>query len=155
MFKIITQKNIPILAGALIVYAQYSGHIIHFSACTSLSQNHIIDSSFTILYNNPMATEQSVLLKLIRQSQFDTVEDIAWDDIDLDALYEDAKQQTVLGLIASLIPEKHSNDTWRKAQFRQGASYIRYRSTQGSVKEFYPPNHRIVSLHTPQPHIAS
>ena len=46
MFKIIPPKeqvlkNIPILAGVLIVYAQYSGHIIHFSACTTPSQNHI------------------------------------------------------------------------------------------------------------------
>lgn len=108
-----------------------------------------------ILYNPPLPTEQSVLLKLIRQSKFDTVEDIAWDEIDLDALYEEASQQAVLGLIAPLIPEAYSNDTWRKAQLQQEASYIRYRSTQGSVKDFYPPNHRIVSLHTPQPHKAA
>ena len=75
-----------------------------------------------ILYNNPMTTEQSVLLKLIRQSQFDTIEDIAWDDIDLDALYEEASQQAVLGLIAPLIPEAYSNDTWRRARLRQEAS---------------------------------
>ena len=45
MFKIIPPKeqvlkNIPILAGILMVYAQYAGHIIHFSACTAPSQNH-------------------------------------------------------------------------------------------------------------------
>ena len=79
-----------------------------------------------ILYNYPMTTEQSVLLNLIRQSQFDTVEDIAWDEFDLDALYEEASQQAVLGLIAPLIPEAYSNDTWRKAQLQQEASYIRY-----------------------------
>ena len=82
-----------------------------------------------------MTTEQSVLLKLIRQSQFDTIEDIAWDDIDLDELYEEANQQAVLGLIAPLIPEAYSNDTWRKAQFQQEASYIRYCYAQDELKK--------------------
>lgn len=82
-----------------------------------------------------MTTEQSVLLKLIRQSQFDTVEDIAWNEIDLDALYEEAIQQAVLGLIAPLIPEAYSNDTWRKAQLQQEASYIRYCFAQDELKK--------------------
>ena len=82
-----------------------------------------------------MTTEQSVLLKLIRQSQFDTVEDITWDNIDLDELYEEASQQAVLGLIAPLIPVAYSNDTWRKAQLQQEASYIRYCFAQDELKK--------------------
>ena len=87
-----------------------------------------------ILYNIFMTTEQSVLLKLIRQSQFDTIEDIAWDDINIDALYEEANQQAVLGLIAPLIPPDHSTDKWHRAQLQQESHYIRYCHAQDDLK---------------------
>lgn len=51
-----------------------------------------------------MDKEQTVLLSLVKQSQFGHSDTISFDDVDLDLLYEEALQQSVLGLIASVIP---------------------------------------------------
>ena len=69
-----------------------------------------------------MTIEQSALLQLIKQSQFDIPADIDWATINMQALYEEASQQAVLGLVAPLIPAEYSNDTWRRARLRQEAS---------------------------------
>ena len=77
---------------------------------------------------------QSVLLDLIKQSQFGIKEPICFADIDIDELYCEAKQQTVLSLIAAEIPDELSNTKWFQAKLRQKAAYIKYCSFQNDLK---------------------
>ena len=81
-----------------------------------------------------MTREETALLQLIRKSQFDTPIDFSWDDIDMSKLYKDASHQSVLGLIAPLIPAEYSDDTWRKAQFQQESAYVRHCGAQDELK---------------------
>ena len=92
------------------------------------------------MYNIPMTTEQSALLKLISQSQFGIPADIDWDTIDTDALYKEASLQAVLGLIAPLIPEDHADDKWKTATLQQESNYIRYCFTQDELKNILDSN---------------
>lgn len=82
-----------------------------------------------------MTREETALLQLIRNSQFDSPIDFSWDDIDMSKLYKEASQQSVLGLIAPLIPTEYSNDNWRKAQLNQESSYIKYCYAQDELKQ--------------------
>ena len=87
-----------------------------------------------------MTTEQSVLLKLISQSQFGIPADIDWDTLDTDALYKEASLQAVLGLIAPLIPEDLADDKWKTATLQQESNYIRYCFTQDELKNILDSN---------------
>ena len=86
------------------------------------------------MYYSVMNKEQNVLLSLIKQSQFGQSEAISFDNVDMDALYNEAEQQSVLGLAASEIPEKYSNPKWYKARYRRKASYFLYCDDQDELK---------------------
>lgn len=81
-----------------------------------------------------MNKEQSLLLELIKKSQFGSSEQICWDDVDMQVLYEEAKQQAVLGLVAYEIPEEFLNSNWQEVKYRSQASYIRYCYAQDELK---------------------
>ena len=56
-------------------------------------------------------------------------------DVLLDALYEEASVQAVLGLIAPELPIAYSEkEKWKEAQYRQMASYIRYCHSEDELK---------------------
>ena len=82
-----------------------------------------------------MNKEQSVLLSLIKQSQFGPSEAISFTDVDMDALFNEASQQSVLGLAASEIPEEYINPKWYKARYRRKASYLIYCDDQDKLKK--------------------
>lgn len=82
-----------------------------------------------------MNKEQSVLLSLIKQSQFGLSETIGFADVDMDALFKEAEQQSVLGLAASEIPEEYVNPKWYKARYRRKASYFLYCDEQDALKK--------------------
>ena len=82
-----------------------------------------------------MNKEQSVLLSLIKQSQFGPSEAISFTDVDMDALFNEASQQSVLGLAASEIPEEYINPKWYKARYRRKASYLLYCNEQDELKK--------------------
>ena len=81
-----------------------------------------------------MNKEQSVLLSLIKQSQFGPSEAISFNDVDMDALFVEASQQSVLGLVASEIPEEYITPKWYKARYRRKASYFLYCDEQDELK---------------------
>lgn len=81
-----------------------------------------------------MNIEEQTLLSLIKKSQFGIEDNINWDSVDLDALYNEASVQSVLGLISSLLPLEYSNPKWIEAQYRQKSSYIRYCHSQDELK---------------------
>ena len=87
------------------------------------------------MYYFVMNREQSVLLSLIKQSQFGQSEAISFDNVDMDALYNEAEQQSVLGLAASEIPEELINPKWYKARYRRKASYFLYCDVQDELKK--------------------
>ena len=82
-----------------------------------------------------MNKEQSVLLSLIKQSQFGLSETIGFADVDMDALFKEAEQQSVLGLVASEIPEEYINPKWYKARYRRKASYFLYCDVQDELNK--------------------
>lgn len=82
-----------------------------------------------------MNNEQKVLLKLISQSQFGLTATISFTDVNMDYLYEEAVQQSVLGLIAPEIPFELSSAKWTEATYRSKASYILYCNAQDELKE--------------------
>lgn len=69
---------------------------------------------------------QLTLIYIIKKSQFNTETVISFD-IDLNELFEEASKQSVLGIVASEIPDNISqNEKWQRVQLNQMASYIRY-----------------------------
>ena len=80
-----------------------------------------------------MTTEQSVLLSLIKQSQFGKSDPIDLSGIDLAVLLEEASKASVIGLIASQIPESLKDDTWEVAEMRQVVFFLRYCEHQNEV----------------------
>ncbi len=82
-----------------------------------------------------MNKEQTVLLSLIKQSQFGPSEAISFADVDMDALYKEAEQQSVLGLVSSEIPDEYTNPKWYKAFYRRKASYFLYCDEQDALKK--------------------
>lgn len=82
-----------------------------------------------------MNKEQSVLLSLVKQSQFGPSEVISFDDVDLDSLYKEALQQSVLGLIASEIPSDIITVKLQEAQVWAQTCHIRYCLAQDSLKK--------------------
>lgn len=73
-----------------------------------------------------MSIEEKTLLELLKQSQFVSSGTIKYDDVDIDALYDEASIQAVLGMIAPEIPPDLFDDKWKLAVLRQKANYIRY-----------------------------
>ena len=82
-----------------------------------------------------MNSEQQVLLKLIWKSQFGLSEPIDFSTVDTDALYNEALNQSVLGLIAPEIPFEYACGKWMEAIYRQKSSYIRYCHAQDELKK--------------------
>lgn len=82
-----------------------------------------------------MNSEQQVLLKLIWKSQFGLSEPIDFSSVDTDALYNEALNQSVLGLIAPEIPFEYAYGKWMEAIYRQKSSYIRYCHAQDELKK--------------------
>ena len=89
------------------------------------------------MYYLNMNNEQDVMLKLIKQSQFGSSEHISFDYIDSDDLYNEALHQSVLGLVASEIPNEFSTDIWHKTLFRQKSCYIQYCHAQDELKKLF------------------
>ena len=81
-----------------------------------------------------MTTTQSVLLSLIRQSQFGKSDPIDLSGLDLDALLEEAYKDAVIGLIAPEVPESLKDDNWEVVEMRQMVFYVRYCKHQNEVK---------------------
>ena len=81
-----------------------------------------------------MNKEQEALLELIKQSQFGISEQISFDKIDMELLYDEALSQSVLGLVAAEIPVDLINDKWKKAQYRQKSRHILYCHAQDELK---------------------
>ena len=87
-----------------------------------------------------MNKEAEILLELIKKSQFGSSDVINLDGVDIDALYDEALSQSVLGLIAPEIPSDYTNEKWRQAQYRSKASYIRYCHAEDELIEFLDKN---------------
>lgn len=87
-----------------------------------------------------MNKETEILLELIKKSQFGSSDVINLDGVDIDALYDEALSQSVLGLIASEIPSDYTNEKWLQAQYRSKASYIRYCHAEDELKELLDKN---------------
>ena len=85
-------------------------------------------------YHTNMNKEQSVLLRLIKQSQFGPSEAISFDDVNIGALFEEAIQHSVQGIVSPEIPQEYSNRKWYQAQYRRKASYVLYCSAQDELK---------------------
>ena len=81
-----------------------------------------------------MTTSQSVLLSLIRQSQFGKSEPVDLSGVDLDALLEEADKAAVIGLIAPEVPESLKDDNWEVVEMRPVVFYVRYCKHQNEVK---------------------
>lgn len=73
-----------------------------------------------------MNNEQSVMLELIKKSQFGSSKQICWDDIDMQILYNEALIQAIAGLIAPEIPVEKTTKDWTEANLQQIANYVRY-----------------------------
>ena len=73
-----------------------------------------------------MTREQNVLLKLINQSQFGLSNPVCYDEVDFDALFFEATQQSIFGLIASEFLTKCPEEKYLHEQHKMKAHYIRY-----------------------------
>ena len=82
-----------------------------------------------------MNIEESALLSLIKKSQFGVEDTINWAEVDMDALYTEAFDHSVLGIIAPEIPSEYTNKRFVDAQHRQKASYILYCHAQDELKK--------------------
>ena len=82
-----------------------------------------------------MKVVEKTLLSLIKKSQFGLEETIIWADVDMNLLYEEALNQSVLGIIAPEIPSEYSNKEFVDAQYRQKKSYILYCHAQDELKQ--------------------
>ena len=78
---------------------------------------------------------QAVLLCLVKQSQFGPSGSISFADVDLDLLYEEALQQSVLGLIASEIPSDIITVKLQEAQVQAQTCHIRYCLAQDALQK--------------------
>ncbi len=82
-----------------------------------------------------MDIEVATLLSLIKKSQFGVEDTINWADVDMDALYNEAFDQSLLGIIAPEIPSEYTNKKFVDAQYRQKRSYILYCHAQDELKK--------------------
>ena len=82
-----------------------------------------------------MNIEEAALLSLIKKSQFGVEDTINWTEVDMNALYNEAFDQSVLGIIASEIPDEYVTQKFVDAKHRQKASYILYCHSQDELKK--------------------
>ena len=78
-----------------------------------------------------------ILLNLIKYSQFGTNNDTYFSpNIDWKEIYDEAVNQAVLGIVAPEVPDQValSDDRWKKAQYKQIASYTRYNYSEEHLK---------------------
>ena len=73
-----------------------------------------------------MNIEVATLLSLIKKSQFGVEDTINWADVDMNALYDEALIQSVLGIVANEIPEEYITKKFVDAKYRQKSNYILY-----------------------------
>ena len=81
-----------------------------------------------------MNKEQSLLLKLVKQSQFGATEKICIDGINMDALYAEAVEQSVLGLIAPEITSIYLSDKYSSVFYLFKSAYILYCTAENELK---------------------
>ena len=93
-----------------------------------------VHKKIIMMYHYHMNKEEQVLLRLINKSQFGSSEPIDYSNVDMDALYNEALNQSVLGLIAPEIPSEYASGKWMEAIYRQKSSYIRYCHAQDELK---------------------
>ena len=86
------------------------------------------------MYYSLMNNEQLTLLELIRQSQFGPSEAINFIDVNIVALYDEAVQHSVQGIVSPEIPQEYTNHQWYQAQYRRKASYFLYCTAQDDLK---------------------
>ena len=84
-----------------------------------------------------MNKEEKLLLQLIKKSQFYSQETVDFSDADMDALYKEALDQSVLGLIAPEIPSKYVDRKWTDAVYKHKSSYILYYNAQDDLKRLF------------------
>ena len=84
-----------------------------------------------------MNKEEKLLLQLIKKSQFYSQETVDFSDVDMDALYKEALDQSVLGLIAPVIPSKYVDRKWTDAVYKHKSSYILYYNAQDDLKRLF------------------
>jgi len=82
-----------------------------------------------------MNIEVATLLSLIKKSQFGVEDTINWSDVDMNALYNEAFDQSVLGIVANEIPENYITKKFVDAKYRQKSSYILYCHAQDELKK--------------------
>lgn len=82
-----------------------------------------------------MSIEEAALLSLIKKSQFGVEDTINWADVDMNALYDEALNQSVLGVVANEIPEEYITKNFVDAKYRQKSSYILYCHAQDELKK--------------------
>ena len=81
-----------------------------------------------------MDINQEALLKLIQKSQFGSSENMRFDGVDWNEVYDEASFQTVLGIVAPEVPEELSDEKWQQVQYQQMAAYIRYCHAETELK---------------------
>ena len=82
-----------------------------------------------------MNIEVATLFSLIKKSQFGVEDTINWSDVDMNALYNEAFDQSVLGIVANEIPENYITKKFVDAKYRQKSSYILYCHAQDELKK--------------------
>ena len=81
-----------------------------------------------------MNREQETLFALVKKSQFGSGLELNWDCIDIEALYNEASIQSVLGIVASEIPDDLINSKWQEVIYLRKADYIRYCHAEDELK---------------------
>lgn len=87
-----------------------------------------------------MNNVQSVLLKLISKSQFGSPDNICFDGVNMDDLYTEALQQSVLSIVAPEIPSQYRTKKWNEIQFQQKKNFILYCHAQDELKKILDEN---------------
>lgn len=87
-----------------------------------------------------MSLEESVLIKLIKQSQFGATESIDFSCVDMDLLYTEAVQQAVHGLVAAEIPLEYLSDKWIQVKDKQVFDFFRYCHAQDELSDLLKKN---------------
>lgn len=82
-----------------------------------------------------MDVNQKALLRLIAQSQFGASDDYSFEGVDWDAVFKEATDQAVLGIVAPEVPSEFADAKWQQAQFRQTAAYIKYCHAEDELKK--------------------
>ncbi len=82
-----------------------------------------------------MNKEQSLLLSLIKKSQFGSLDCLYYGDQDIESLANEALYQSVIGIVASVLFEipNFSNDHWKQLYNQVIANNIRYYHTQDEL----------------------